>query len=121
MWAIPPLEQAYLRTDEGQRFPVGRIFCVGQNYTEHALEMGSQRAEPFFFCKSPQGLLIDGDFPYPGGSQIVHHEVELVVALQSGGRNLSREQARQCIFGYAVGLDMTRRDLQGLAKKAGRP
>jgi fumarylpyruvate hydrolase len=120
-WVIPPPPQPFVLTDEGGHFPVGRIFCVGQNYAEHAREMGSERAEPFFFCKSAHSLVRDGQFPYPSASEMVHHEVELVVALQAGGSALSPEEAKECIWGYAVGLDMTRRDLQNAAKKAGRP
>jgi fumarylpyruvate hydrolase len=105
------------------RFPVRRVYCVGRNYNDHVAEMGGipGREPPFFFQKPADALLIDGDFPYPSASRDVHHEVELVVALQSGGKNISVSDASQHIHGYAVGIDMTRRDLQGEAKKAGRP
>lgn len=106
------------------RFPVHRIYCVGRNYAAHAIEMGHDpnRESPFFFQKNPDNLLPDGnDFPYPPRSSNVHHEVELVVALSKGGKDLPVEKAADCIFGYAVGLDMTRRDLQEECKKAGRP
>jgi fumarylpyruvate hydrolase len=96
-----------------QRFPVHRVYCVGRNYAEHVKEMGGEvgRDPPFFFAKPPDALVTDGRFPYPTLSNDVHHEVELVVALGPGAR----------VFGHAVGLDMTRRDLQAAAKKLGRP
>ncbi len=105
-------------------FPVHRIYCVGRNYAEHAIEMGHDpnREAPFFFQKNPDTLVKnDGVFPYPDASNDVHHELEMVVALKSGGKNIPVEKALEHVFGYAVGLDMTRRDLQGEAKKAGRP
>jgi len=109
------------------RFPVRRIYCVGRNYAEHAREMGdSGREPPFFFTKPADAVLsvadgAEGVLPYPPLTQDLHHEVELVAALGSGGRDLTPEQAAACVWGYAIGLDMTRRDLQGAAKKAGRP
>ena len=109
-------------------FPVHRIYCVGRNYAAHALEMGHDpnRESPFFFQKSPDNLLPAGTpkggiFPYPPKSMNVQHEIELVCALGSGGSNITKEKAASLIWGYGVGLDMTRRDLQGEAKKAGRP
>jgi fumarylpyruvate hydrolase len=105
-------------------FPVHRIYCVGRNYAEHAIEMGHDpnREAPFFFQKNPDTLVPNGGvFPYPDASKDVHHELEMVVALKSGGKNIPVDKALDCVFGYAVGLDMTRRDLQGEAKKAGRP
>ncbi len=106
-----------------QLFPVRRIYCVGRNYADHAIEMGHDPSKeaPFFFQKNPDNLRSDGQFPYPSQSSDVHHEVELVVALHRGGRDITPEQALSHVFGYAIGLDMTRRDLQGEAKKAGRP
>ncbi len=107
-----------------QRFPVNRIFCVGRNYADHAREMGHNpdREPQFFFMKPSNTLVTDGgDFPYPPLSKDVHHEIELVVALASGGSDIAQDQALSHVFGYAVGLDMTRRDLQGEAKKMGRP
>ena len=94
-------------------FPVRRIYCVGRNYAEHVREMGGEagRDPPFFFMKPADAIVLDGRFPYPSQSQDVHHEIELVVALAAGATP----------FGYAVGLDMTRRDLQAAAKKLGRP
>ena len=105
------------------RFPARRIYCVGRNYNDHVVEMGGVpgREPPFFFQKPADALLLVGEFPYPSASQNVHHEVELVVALQSGGQNITVADAAQHIYGYAIGIDMTRRDLQADAKKAGRP
>ena len=106
------------------RFPVHRIYCVGRNYAEHAREMGHDpnREPPFFFMKPADALLGDGsDFPYPPSSQDVHHEIEMVAALHSGGRDIAETDALSHVFGYGIGLDMTRRDLQGEAKKMGRP
>jgi fumarylpyruvate hydrolase len=104
-------------------FPVHRIYCVGRNYAAHAIEMGGDpnREPPFFFQKNPDNLVADGIFPYPPASNDVHHEIELVVALKEGGKDIPLEQALACVYGYGVGLDMTRRDLQGKAKDAGRP
>jgi fumarylpyruvate hydrolase len=105
-------------------FPVHRIYCVGRNYAEHAKEMGHDpsREPPFFFQKNPDSLIPGGgDFPYPPKSSDVHHEFEMVVALGRGGTDIPVERALDCVYGYAVGLDMTRRDLQGEAKKLGRP
>ncbi len=105
-------------------YPVRRIYCVGRNYAAHAREMGHDpdREPPFFFQKSPDNLLPGGgDFPYPVRSSDVHFEIELVVALGKGGAGIAQADALGHIHGYAVGLDMTRRDLQGAAKKAGRP
>ena len=105
------------------RFPVRRIYCVGRNYNDHVVEMGGVpgREPPFFFQKPADALLLDGNFPYPPATHDVHHEVELVVALQSGGKDIAVSNAVQHVYGYAVGIDMTRRDLQGESKKAGRP
>lgn len=108
-------------------FPVHRIYCVGRNYVEHAKEMGfTGREPPFFFLKPADALVVvpegkTGSLPYPSQTQNLHHEIELVVAIGRGGRNISASQAHQHIFGYAVGLDMTRRDLQNEMKKLGRP
>lgn len=104
-------------------FPVHRVYCVGRNYAAHAVEMGKDpnKELPFFFQKNPDNLLTDGRFPYPGATSSVHHEIELVVALKSGGVDIPVERALEHVFGYAVGLDMTRRDLQSEAKDMGRP
>lgn len=104
-------------------FPVHRIYCVGRNYAEHAKEMGHDpnKEPPFFFQKNPDNIVLDGRFPYPAQSKDVHFEIELVVALKSGGANIAAADAMKHVFGYCVGLDMTRRDLQGQMKKLGRP
>ena len=105
-------------------FPVHRIYCVGRNYAAHAREMGHDpdREEPFFFQKNADTIVADGgEFPFPDRSENVHFEMELVVALKLGGKDVAVEKALDLVYGYAVGLDMTRRDLQGEAKKAGRP
>jgi fumarylpyruvate hydrolase len=105
-------------------FPIHRIYCVGRNYAEHAIEMGHDpnREPPFFFQKNPDSIVPDGgEFPYPARSSDVHHELEMVVAIGTGGRDIAVETALDHVYGYAVGLDMTRRDLQGEAKKLGRP
>ena len=110
-----------------ERFPVRRIYCVGRNYEEHAKEMGfTGREPPFFFLKPADALVVVedgqiGTLPYPSLTQNYHHEIELVVAIGQGGRNITAEQALQHVYGYAVGLDMTRRDLQNEMKKQGRP
>lgn len=109
---------------EGQAglFPVHRIYCVGRNYREHAREMGeSLREPPFFFSKPPDAICSDPEIPYPPMTNNLHHEVELVIALACGGHNLSLESSLSAVFGYAVGVDLTRRDLQAAAKKQGRP
>jgi fumarylpyruvate hydrolase len=112
---------------QGQQFPVRRVYCVGRNYAEHAKEMGfTGREEPFFFSKPADALLVvqdgeQGQMHYPSKTANLHYEMELVVALGSGGRDIPVERAQDCVFGYALGLDMTRRDLQGEAKKQGRP
>ena len=108
----------------GGLFPVRRVFCVGRNYAEHAREMGHDpvREVPFFFMKPADTLLVgDADLPYPPLTQDLHHEMELVVALGSGGADIAAGHALAHVWGYAAGLDMTRRDLQAEAKKAGRP
>ena len=108
----------------GGGFPVRRIFCVGRNYAEHAREMGHDpdREAPFFFTKPADALLTGGaDMPYPPMTRDLHHEMELVVALGAGGSEVATDDAPGLIWGYAAGLDMTRRDLQAEAKKQGRP
>ncbi|MFC4173053.1 fumarylacetoacetate hydrolase family protein [Microvirga sp. GCM10011540] len=104
-------------------FPVHRIYCVGRNYAEHAIEMGHDPSKepPFFFQKNPDNIVTDGNFPYPPQTSDVHYEIEMIVALGKGGKDIPVEQALDHVFGYGVGLDMTRRDLQGEAKKLGRP
>ena len=105
-------------------FPARRVYCVGRNYAAHAIEMGHDpnREPPFFFMKTPDALLPDGSvFPYPPKTSDVHHEIEMVAALSGGGVNISEEDALGLVFGYAVGIDFTRRDLQAEAKKLARP
>lgn len=105
-------------------FPVCRVFCVGRNYTEHAVEMGHdpEREPPFFFMKPASAVVLTGStLPFPSATAELHHEIELVVALERGGEGIASDAALSYVFGYAVGLDMTRRDLQAQAKKAGRP
>ena len=104
-------------------FPVRRVYCIGRNYAAHAIEMGHDpdREPPFFFQKNPDNLDTSGQFPYPEKSSDVHHEMEMLVALKSGGRNIPLDRALDCVFGYGLALDMTRRDLQGEMKKMGRP
>ena len=111
-------------TGSSAAFPVRRIYLVGRNYAAHAREMGHDpdREPPFFFQKPADALLSGGaDFPYPSRSSDVHHEIEMVVALGAGGTDIPKDKALESVFGYAVGIDMTRRDLQGEAKKMGRP
>ncbi len=123
-YVIPPPIQAAVPVVGGGSFPVRRIYCVGRNYAEHAREMGHDpdRELPFFFTKPADAVLTGGaDMPYPSMTADLHHEMELVVALQSGGTDISEADAMRHVWGYAAGLDMTRRDLQGEAKKAGRP
>lgn len=120
----PPAVASLPVEGESGRFPVRRIYCIGRNYAEHAREMGHDpnREPPFFFLKASDTVLdADKDFPYPPGSKDVHHEIEMVVALKSGGRDIPEADALNHVYGYAVGLDMTRRDLQAEAKKMGRP
>jgi fumarylpyruvate hydrolase len=110
-----------------ERFPVHRIYCVGRNYEEHAKEMGfTGREAPFFFLKPTDALVVvdageTGHMPYPSLTHNLHHEIELVVAIGTGGKNIKAADAEKHIYGYAVGLDMTRRDLQNDMKKQGRP
>ena len=111
-------------TGSDRRFPVGRIFCVGRNYEAHAREMGGDptREAPFFFAKFPQSIVQSGaTVPYPPVSTSYHHEAELVIAIGQEGAALDLDRASAIVFGYAAGLDMTRRDLQNLAKEKGRP
>ncbi len=104
-------------------FPVRRVYCIGRNYAAHAIEMGHDpnREAPFFFQKNPDNLDTSGEFPYPPHSSDVHHEAEIAVMLKSGGTNIPVDKALDHVFGYALSLDMTRRDLQGEQKKMGRP
>ncbi len=119
----PPMRPSLPILGTERRFPVRRVYCIGRNYAAHTIEMGHDpdRDPPFFFQKNPDNLDSSGEFPYPVKSSDVHHEVELVVALKSGGVNIPVERALDQVYGYGVGLDMTRRDLQGEAKDLRRP
>jgi fumarylpyruvate hydrolase len=119
-----PLQPILADTSDGHSFPVRRVFCVGRNYAEHAREMGKDpdRDPPFFFTKWAETVVKTGkQIAYPPVSKNYHYEAELVVAIGKGGRNISAEAARDHIYGYATGLDMTRRDLQFEARDKGRP
>jgi fumarylpyruvate hydrolase len=122
---IPKLQVATIPIAQSTaRFPVRRIFCVGQNYADHAREMGSDpnRQAPFFFTKPADAVVASGlHLPFPSRTVNLHHEVELVIALGKGGVDVKPEDAPSMIFGYAVGIDLTRRDMQAEAKKMGRP
>jgi fumarylpyruvate hydrolase len=110
--------------ESNQVFPVGRIYCVGRNYAEHAREMGHDpdREPPFFFMKPADAIVPSGaTIPYPQATRDLHHEIEMIVAIGRDGADIPLERALDHVFGYGVGLDMTRRDLQGEAKKLGRP
>jgi len=125
LWAQPALPIA----GSDQTFPVRRIFCVGRNYAAHAREMGHDpdREPPFFFTKPADAIVLCADpknptkIPYPPATKNLHHEMELVVCMKSGGADIPVDKALDRVFGYAVGLDMTRRDLQNQAKDMGRP
>jgi len=119
--AAPPMTT--LPVAGGGSFPVRRVYCIGRNYAAHVVEMGHDpdKEPPFFFQKNPDNLDPSGEFPYPSKTSDVHHEAELAVMLKSGGMNIPVEAALDHVFGYALALDMTRRDLQGEAKKLGRP
>ena len=127
-YVFPPAPTASVPVaGSGYHFPVHRIYCVGRNYEEHAKEMGfTGREPPFFFMKPADALVVvgageTGRLPYPSLTANLHHEIELVLAIGKGGKDIRAADAHQHIFGYAVGLDMTRRDLQNDMKKQGRP
>lgn len=122
----PPPRPAVPVEGEAGLFPVRRVYCVGRNYAAHAREMGKDpdREPPFFFMKPADALVVctpSGSIPYPPDTNDLHHEVELVVAIGTGGVDIAAERALDHVFGYAVGIDLTRRDRQGEAKDAGRP
>ncbi len=123
----PPAIPSVAVTGQAARFPVHRIYCVGRNYEDHAKEMGHTGREPPFFFMKPADAVLPADagqtvdMPYPTLTANLHHEVELVVAIGTGGSNIAAADAHRHIYGYAVGLDMTRRDLQSDMKKQGRP
>jgi len=118
-----PLQTVAPVANKSAVFPVRRIYCIGRNYAEHAIEMGHNpdRESPFFFQKNPDNLDFSGTFTYPEKSCDVHYEIELVIAIGKGGKNINLDNATDHVYGYALGLDMTRRDLQGKMKKMGRP
>jgi len=123
-YVIPPAPQAALAVaGSSDLFPVRRIWCVGRNYLEHIKEMGQdEREPPFFFAKPADAIVPDGGTsPYPSLTKDMHHEVELVVALKSGGRNIPVDKALDCVWGYGVGIDLTRRDLQIASRDIKRP
>ena len=115
--ATPPLVEIPV-SGSSQTFPVRRVYCVGRNYVEHAKEMGfTGREPPFFFMKPADAILVvpegaTGELPYPSRTSDLHHEIELVAAIGKGGRNIAAADAHAHVYGYAIGLDMTRRDLQ---------
>ncbi|NBS72375.1 MAG: FAA hydrolase family protein [Betaproteobacteria bacterium] len=124
---IPPSVVAVPVVGSSQEFPVHRIYCVGRNYEEHAKEMGfTGREPPFFFMKPADALVVvpdgkTGTIPYPTLTKNLHHEIELVIAIGKAGKQIKAADAASYIYGYAIGLDMTRRDLQNDMKKQGRP
>jgi fumarylpyruvate hydrolase len=120
----PPAPPAVAILGRTERFPVHRIYCVGRNYAAHAREMGKdpEREAPFFFTKPADAIVANGaQIPFPSRTSDLHHEIELVVAIGKGGANIGISQALSHVFGYAVGIDLTRRDLQAEAKDKGRP
>ncbi|MEH6728335.1 MAG: fumarylacetoacetate hydrolase family protein [Hyphomicrobiales bacterium] len=122
-YVIPAPKIPTIPVEGGGEFPVRRVYCIGRNYAAHSIEMGDDpdRDPPFFFQKNPNNLDASGVFPYPDQTSDVHYEVEMAVALKTGGTNIATADALDHVFGYAPCLDMTRRDLQGEAKKKGRP
>jgi len=123
-FVIDPAPQVCLPIrGSNESFPVRRIYCIGRNYGDHAIEMGHDpnKESPFFFQKNAQNVDTSGKFPFPPQTSDVHHEIERVGALKSGGTDISLDNALEHVYGYGLGLDMTRRDLQGEAKKLGRP
>ena len=123
-YIIEPVQQVSLPVRGSDAvFPVRRIYCIGRNYADHAIEMGHDpdKEPPFFFQKNSENVDTCGEFPYPPQTSDVHFEMEMIVALKSGGVDICEEDALNHVFGYGLGLYMTRRDLQGEAKKMGRP
>lgn len=124
-YVVDPIETPSVAVKgSDKRFPVRRIFCVGRNYAEHTREMGGDpsREAPFFFTKPADAVVESGTrMAFPKLTKDLHHEVELVVAIGKGGENIKKEEAKAHIYGYAVGIDLTRRDLQQAAKEKGRP
>jgi fumarylpyruvate hydrolase len=123
-YVIEPAQQVVLPVrGSDAKFPVRRIYCIGRNYADHAIEIGHDpdKEPPFFFQKNANNIDTSGIFPYPPQTSDVHFEMEMVVALKSGGVDIAEDKALEHVYGYGLGLDMTRRDLQGEAKKMGRP
>ena len=122
VFRVPPVVSVKIHESE-DRFPVHRVYCIGRNYFSNADEVNKrERKAPYFFQKPPDGLVPSGgEFPYPSASENVQHEIELVVAIGKGGVNIAVDDALDHVFGYAVGFEMTRRDLQDQAKAAGTP
>lgn len=120
--SAPPLPFVPVQGEEAV-FPVRRIWCVGRNFADHAREMGHDptREPPFFFAKPADAVNPGGELPFPSVTQDLHHEIEMVVAIGKGGSNIAEDKALEHVYGYAVGLDMTRRDIQAEAKKLARP
>jgi fumarylpyruvate hydrolase len=121
---IPPATVSLAIAGSSERFPLRRVFCVGRNYAAHAREMGNDpdREPPFFFMKPADAVVpAAGTLPYPPATNDMHHEVEMVVALGKGGANVAPEDALSLVWGYGVGLDLTRRDIQAVAKEMSRP
>jgi fumarylpyruvate hydrolase len=122
-YAIPLWTPAALPVAGGKPFPVRRIYCVGRNYAAHAREMGHDpdREPPFFFTKAPDAIFTGAELPYPVETSDVHPECEMIVALAKGGKDIPVGKALECVFGYGVGFDVTRRDMQSVAKDLRRP
>ena len=122
-FAFKPIIRGMVISESAELFPIGKVYCVGRNYADHAEEMGTKvdMDQPFFFSKPPQALTQSNSIPFPTQTDNLHHEVELVVFLKSECSDISPSEASEHIFGYAVGVDLTKRDLQTAAKKSGRP
>ena len=122
-FAFEPMIRGMVISESAELFPIGKVYCVGRNYADHAEEMGTKVDvdQPFFFSKPPQAVTQSNFIPFPTQTDNLHHEVELVVFLKSECSDISPSEAIEHIFGYAVGVDLTKRDLQTAAKKSGRP
>ena len=122
-FVFKPIIRGITISDSEELFPVGKVYCVGKNYADHAKEMGGEidKDQPFFFSKPPQAITQAKTIPFPSQTKNLHHEVELVVFLKSSCANILPSEASQHIFGYAVGVDLTKRDLQANAKEHGKP
>ena len=122
-FVFKPMIRGMVISESAELFPIGKVYCVGRNYADHAKEMGTKVDvdQPFFFSKPPQAVTQSNFIPFPTQTDNLHHEVELVVFLKSECSDISPSEASEHIFGYAVGVDLTKRDLQAAAKKSGRP